>query len=423
MRRILCQLSLVLLVPLLACDKPTPVAPIGTTLTISANPTRISINNQTSSITVIVRKEDGTPVNPGTQVNFSTTLGSIDQVAETNDNGVAVATLIGDGRVGIATVTASSGAAAVVTVDLQIGSLAASISLSATPKNIPKDISDNQKKITLQALVRDDTGAPLADAVVNFLVDIGSLDSQGAAVITNENGEATDKLAVTQTDLSVLEDSFFEVRAQTAGDGGALIEASEEIQISGVASSIVLSVNPGSIPEAGGTVQLLAIVRDSLGDGLAGAQVNFQTDLGSLFSGGSLNPTDSKGEVPDTLTVTQADLNAFSGNAFNVSAQTGGIGGVILEDTKSVQIVSSAPLAAFTFSGASGSMTVDFLFTGSGDEPLTFAWDFENDGTVDSTLRNPSHTYLTTGGKTVLLTVTNVFGTNQATTSIQIPLP
>ena len=65
----------------------------------------------------------------------------------------------------------------------------------------------------------------------------------------------------------------------------------------------------------------------------------------------------------------------------------------------------------------------DFLFTGSGEEPLTFEWDFENDLAVDSTLRNPSHTYLTTGGKTVRLTVTNIFGTDTATTTIQIPLP
>jgi hypothetical protein len=414
-----CYLYAVLLLPLLACDKPTPVAPLGTTLTMSANPTRISINDQDSAITVIVRKEDGTPVNPGTQVNFSTTLGIVDEVAETNEVGVAVAQLVGDGRVGVATITASSGAAGAATVEVQVGSLAASITLSATPKNLPREGGS----IGLLTLVRDDTGAPLADAVVNFLSDIGSLDSEGAAIRTNIDGEARDTLVVAQVDLSVLDDSFFEVLAQTAGPGGGLIESFEEIQISGVASSIVLSVNPGSVPEAGGKATLLTIVRDSLGDGLKGALVTFQTELGDLASGGSLIETDDKGEVRDTLTVTQADLDAFNGNSFTVTAQTGGLGGVILEETDSVQIVSSAPVAGFTFSGTSGSMTVDFLFTGGGEEPLTFEWDFENDLAVDSTLRNPSHTYLTTGGKTVRLTVTNVFGTDTATTTIQIPLP
>ena len=71
-------LTLFALLSVLACDRVTPVAPVGSTITISINPSRIDAEGESAVITIIVRKEDGTPVNPGTQVNISTTLGTVD---------------------------------------------------------------------------------------------------------------------------------------------------------------------------------------------------------------------------------------------------------------------------------------------------------------------------------------------------------
>ena len=50
-----------------------------------------------------------------------------------------------------------------------------------------------------------------------------------------------------------------------------------------------------------------------------------------------------------------------------------------------------------------------------GRAPLTYAWDFTNDGVDDSTTRNPSFTYTTAGSYTVKLTVTNAAGMNEVT--------
>lgn len=47
--------------------------------------------------------------------------------------------------------------------------------------------------------------------------------------------------------------------------------------------------------------------------------------------------------------------------------------------------------------------------------PTSWAWDFENDGTIDSTEKDPSHTYTTAGTYTVKLTVTNPAGTDTET--------
>ena len=46
------------------------------------------------------------------------------------------------------------------------------------------------------------------------------------------------------------------------------------------------------------------------------------------------------------------------------------------------------------------------------DECFCYAWDFDNDGTVDSTKQNPVYTYNATGNYTVNLTVANAGGSD-----------
>jgi len=399
-----------------ACDKATPVAPTGALLTISANPTRIDIDGE-ATITVIARKDTGTAVNPGTEINFSTSLGAIESIVATDDRGVAETTLAGDGRVGTALIAASSGAAAEVSLEVKIGSLAGSIALQATPSSLPR----GGGTIELLALVRDDTGQPLANVTVNFSTDIGRLESLGAALVTNDAGEATDTLTVVGTDLSVLSGGIFEVRAQVAAESGGLLEDVFEILVEGVPATITLQPTPSTIPKTGGVIELVALVRDGAGQPLAGAGVNFLTALGSLASGGSVVSTDASGQARDQLTVTEQDLAAFSGSNFVVTAQTGGFGGELLEDIFTIVVQGSPPVASFTFTGVSGALTVAFTSTSAGQAPLTYEWDF-GDGN-SSTAASPSNTYGSAGTYTVKLTTTNSFGSDTAEDSVAVPLP
>ncbi len=57
-------------------------------------------------------------------------------------------------------------------------------------------------------------------------------------------------------------------------------------------------------------------------------------------------------------------------------------------------------------------LTVRFTDQSTGIAPLTFAWDFNNDGISDSTQQNPSFTYSTAGTYTVRHTITNTAGSN-----------
>ncbi|MCE5298637.1 MAG: PKD domain-containing protein [Methanoregulaceae archaeon] len=71
------------------------------------------------------------------------------------------------------------------------------------------------------------------------------------------------------------------------------------------------------------------------------------------------------------------------------------------------------PVATFNSDVQSGTapLTVHFSDESTGT-PASWAWDFENDGTVDSTEKNPSFTYGSSGTYTVNLTVTNVAGSD-----------
>jgi hypothetical protein len=219
-------LSLAVLLPLAGCDKASPVAPEGTTLTLSASPAEISSANGTSIITVVARKANGQPVTPGTEVRFSTTLGTIDPVVETDRSGVAEATLRGDGRLGTAHVTASTGAVRTDPMDVIIGTPARNISLQATPTTLPS----TGGRVTLLALVRDARGLPLANQGVNFTTQLGTLASRGGLVQTDANGQARDTLTLNEQDLGNNQSSVA-VSANVAGGDGALVSDDFSIQI------------------------------------------------------------------------------------------------------------------------------------------------------------------------------------------------
>jgi len=412
--------ALALLVALPACDRPTPVAPEGATLTISANPTRIEIDG-TSLITVIARRGDGTPVNDGTVINLSSTVGSIPSSANTDDAGVARAELVGDGqRVGTATVTASSGASGEVTVEVQVGAVAGIIDLEANPNQISRDAAVTE--ISLLAVVQDTFGSLLPNVGVTFSTESGNLESGGAALFTDQNGQVLETLTVRRADIADNAEGFFTVTARATGEGGTPIEGIVEIDITGGPSSIFFQATPTSVSQqTGGTVELLVGVRDASGDALPGAHANFLTELGSLASGGAVLETGPDGTARDTLTVTAADVAGFPSSAFTVRAQVAGFGGIVLEQSQSIRIQTGFPVASFTFDPPDGNQ-VTFTNTSTGQQPLSCTWNFGAGANPGSSSQCPGQTvtYTTPGNKTVTLTVTNSLGTDQASASFTI---
>ncbi len=400
----------------MACGKATPVAPAGTTLTLSVNPTRINIEGQATA-TAIVRRSDGAPVNPGTIVNFSTSLGKVDpESAPTDDAGIATATIAGAGQIGIATVTASTGPTAPVSVELQIGSLASSMTLQASPTSV----GQTGGEVDLLAVVRDDAGQLLKNLAINFSTSTGTLESLGAALLTNERGEARDKLTVTEVDIIAQGSDTITVSAFAAtAEGAALLETTTDINIRGLLSFLSLQVTPGSVPKTGGSLSLLALVKDDVGRGVADAPVNFNTEAGTLASGGAVLQTDSGGQASDSLTLTASDIDALGTRTFNVRAESIDFSGSELVASFQVNVQTGAPIADFdTFING---LTVTFQNQSTGDQPLSCSWDF-GDGSTSTLCDPPAKTYGTPDTYNVRLSVTNSAGTDSIVKPVTVAL-
>ena len=80
-------------------------------------------------------------------------------------------------------------------------------------------------------------------------------------------------------------------------------------------------------------------------------------------------------------------------------------------DTKTeialITVSEPAPVAQFSGEPLSGAVPLSVNFTDASANAASYAWDFENDGIIDSTEQNPVHTYTAAGNYTVNLTVAN----------------
>lgn len=79
------------------------------------------------------------------------------------------------------------------------------------------------------------------------------------------------------------------------------------------------------------------------------------------------------------------------------------------------------PVASFTATPSSGMAPLSVSFDGRGSsdadgDPLTYAWDFTNDGTTDATASTTSFTYTAASAYTAKLTVTDSKGASSSTT-------
>jgi PKD repeat protein len=83
------------------------------------------------------------------------------------------------------------------------------------------------------------------------------------------------------------------------------------------------------------------------------------------------------------------------------------------------------PVVSFTANPTKGwaPLTVQFTDTSTspdGDEIISWAWDFDGDGNIDSNLQNPTYTYTTGGKYTVSLTVTDEYGASDTETKAEL---
>ncbi len=175
-----------------ACDKVALTAPTDSTISLFADATSVPVNGSIQ-ITASVTESAGTPVQNGTVVTFTTTLGRLDPAEARTNNGKVTVRLAGDGRSGTASITAFSGGNKSDALEIPIGGAAAN---NIVIRADPASLGSAGGTVQLTATVRDEAGNPLAGVPVSFTATAGRL---GASVVkTNDNGQATTTLTTTQ---------------------------------------------------------------------------------------------------------------------------------------------------------------------------------------------------------------------------------
>ena len=182
-----------------ACDKAQLLAPTQSTITVSA-PTRVLPSNGTTPITAAVIEQAGTPVQNGTTVRFTTSLGRVDPVEVQTTNGLAITTFFAGPNSGTATISATSGAATGGEGETRTNTIAITVGAAAvetvTLRASPGSIGPNGGTVTLIASVVGASGQPVEGVLVTFNTDQGSLGSTTA--VTNASGEARTTLTASQ---------------------------------------------------------------------------------------------------------------------------------------------------------------------------------------------------------------------------------
>lgn len=108
---------------------------------------------------------------------------------------------------------------------------------------------------------------------------------------------------------------------------------------------------------------------------------------------------------------------------------TNGGGGDVEVKNNYITVATPPPVAQFSANPVAGPapLSVQFTDQSTGIGSLSNAWDFTNDGIIDSTLKNPAYTYQNPGTYTVSLNVTNAGGTDtevkQQYITVNIPPP
>jgi hypothetical protein len=175
-----------------ACDQLPLLAPTGSKVVIHTDQTTLA-SNGTADVTATVLESSGTPVQNGTLVTFTTTLGQFDLREARTRNGSATVRLNAAGASGVAHITASSGGATSDAIDISIGTAAVdTIVVSASPATVPP----TGGTVTLVATARGASGQGLSGVPVTFSATAGTVSPTTA--VTNAAGEATTTLTTTQ---------------------------------------------------------------------------------------------------------------------------------------------------------------------------------------------------------------------------------
>ncbi|HSP90096.1 MAG TPA: PKD domain-containing protein [Vicinamibacterales bacterium] len=372
-------LALCLAAAATSCDKMPLAAPTDSVITLFANSTTVGFNGSIE-ITATVIESAGTPVQNGTVVNFTTTLGTIEPNEARTNNGKATVRFLAGTRSGTAEVRAFSGGISTGDpLSVTVGAAAAGrVELLANPSALPAAGG----VVQLTAIVSDASGNRLSGIPVSFTTDAGILAPTTAT--SDGNGEA--RAALTTTGKA-------RVTASVVGGTSSSLSATLDIPVR-VGPTVTISV-----PSASLVPGLPATFSISVNAG--GAAVRTAT---IEFGDGSKQPVSTSGLSVATHVYT-------SRGTYIVTAEATDTAGESATATASVSVQAMVVTVSLAVSSTTLTTSTPTVFTASaatipaGGLIERYEWDF-GDGTIRTTSGpSTSHQYAVGGGRRYVATV------------------
>jgi hypothetical protein len=407
-RRIYFSLAAVLALVCLSCDSVPLLAPTNSTVTIDAQSRVLPTGGQTE-VTATVLESGGTPVQNGTLVRFTTTLGRVDPIETQTRNGIATTTFLAGEDSGIAEVKATSGGAGGTTtttpppatggttlgsnvVQITVGSAAIdTVTIRANPAVVPS----TGGAVTVIATVAGVNGRLLQGIPVNFSATRGTLSSSSA--ISDAGGNATVTLTTNgDTDVTATAGS----KTSTPAKITALL-----------APSVTLTCSAGNNPCSAATVgQTVTFSATRAGGTIVSSTLDFgdgsSVDLGAL-GGSSATTVPHQYSQAGTYT---ARLSARDANG---------------ETTSAVQVVqvsaASVTLSVSVTNAATHTVTATATASGTVTQ-YQWSWGDSTPVTTTGTTATATHSYTAAGQYDIIVSATlQGGGTVTANQTIVVP--
>jgi hypothetical protein len=330
---LLAPIAAVAILASVSCERVPLLAPSGSTITLTASATALSVNGTAQLIAQVV-EPSGTPPHSGTHIIFTTSLGSIlPAESDTDINGRVLAIFKAGSDNGTATITASSGGVVVPAANalkISVGTAAVGrVIVSANPALIPA----TGGTAVISATVSDINGNALAFAPVAYSTTAGVIDPPLAT--TDSNGVATSNLRTSTTatvTASVGAQGGTGTGGGGTGGGGTTTptapaptgQASGSVTVN-VAAAPTLVIAPPSTPPAAGLPAIFTFtvtVPAANGSAIRDLTVNW----------GDGTPTQDLGVV--TSTSTQTHVFRAAGNYVISAVLTDTFGNTVPQSTQ-----------------------------------------------------------------------------------------
>jgi hypothetical protein len=388
-----------------SCDKVPLLAPTGSVITLFPTATTVPSNGSMEIIATVIEQGvaqttgtgagggtattptststagAGTPVQNGTLVTFTTTIGRIEPREARTNNGQARVTYYADGQSGTATITAFSGGASGKLENLKVGSAGAErVLLTASPQALPCTGGPSQ----IAARVEDVSGVGLPGVPVSFTTTRGQLNPSTA--VTDPGGTA-------QTTLTTAQEAT--VTANAAGKTAtATVTISPRTGINLTPPSGQISAGvPTTFTVAVSSTASISNVVLTLGDGTV-------RNLGPISQSATV-PHTYRDDGTFTVTATATDASGCSEQVSTaVTVLPGQPPSVIVTASDTTPTIGQVVTFTATVSGNTSAIISYFWEFGSGANPTE----------IRTTSNRQSATFSTLGDRLVRVTVTQASG-------------